>query len=133
MAASKYDFSIEQGTSFKLSLVYKDADGNVINLTNWCSRLILVTNTGATQTFTTENADYSVYKFTIDGINGKITLMIPANTTNLLNFFSAKYDLEIQSPDDLYNGGGKYTTRLLFGNIDVIKRYSRTGTGLACQ
>lgn len=133
MAASKYDFSIEQGTSFKLSLIYKDAEGNVIDLTNWCARLKWITNSGSTQTFTSENNDYSVYKFMIDGVNGKMTLMIPAHTTNLLNFFTAKYDLEIQSPDDLYNGGGKYTTRLLFGNVDIIKRYSRTDTGLECQ
>lgn len=133
MAASKYDFSIEQGSSFKLSLIYKDADGNVVDLTNWCSRLTWVTNTGTTQTFTTENVDYSVYKFTIDGVNGKITLMIPANTTNLFNFFSCKYDLEIQSPDDLYAGGGKYTIRLLYGDINIIKRHSRTDTALECQ
>lgn len=44
MAASKYDFSIEQGTSFKLSLRYKDAAGVPIDLTGWCARLIWKTN-----------------------------------------------------------------------------------------
>ena len=28
MPASKYDFSIEQGTSFKLALIYKDPNNN---------------------------------------------------------------------------------------------------------
>lgn len=133
MAASKYDFSIEQGTSFKLSLIYKDADRNIVDLTNWCARLTFVTNNNITQVFTSENIDYSVYKFSIDGPNGKITLMVPSETTNNFNFYSAKYDLEIQSPDDLYNGGGKYTIRLLFGNIDIIKRYSNTANTLECQ
>ena len=55
MAASKYDFSIEQGSSFKLSLVYKDDNNNPIDLTNWCARLIWKTNTNITQTFSTEN------------------------------------------------------------------------------
>lgn len=133
MAASKYDFPIEQGSSFKLSLVYKDSDDNVVDLTGWCSRLIWVTNTGATQVFTTENVDDTSYNFTIDGTNGKIILLIPANTTNLFNFFGAKYDLELQSPEELYAGGGKYTIRLLYGDIEIVKRYTRSGTALECQ
>lgn len=133
MAASKYDFSIEQGTSFKLSLIYKDAQGNPVDLTNWCSRLVWVTNNNVTQVFSSENLDYSVYKFSIDGPNGKLTLMIPSDTTNMFNFYTAKYDLELQSPDDLYNGGGKYSIRLLFGNVDIVKRYSHNPNNLECQ
>ena len=133
MAASKYDFPIEQGSSFNLSLVYKDADDNVVDLSNWCSRLTWITNTNITQVFTTENINDTSYQFTIDGPNGKISLLIPANTTNLFNFFSAKYDLELQSPEDLYTGGGKYTIRLLYGDIEIVKRYTRSGTALECQ
>ena len=86
MAASKYDFAIEQGTSFKLSLIYKDANGTPINLTGWCARLAWKTNTNNLQIFSSDNADHSVYKFIIDDINGKLTLMFPSNTTNLFNF-----------------------------------------------
>jgi hypothetical protein len=88
MAASKYDFAIEQGTSFKISLIYKDANGDPINLTNWCARLIWKTNTNTTFIFSSENPDHSVYKFQIDEFAGKLTLMIPANTTNSFNFNS---------------------------------------------
>jgi len=132
MAASKYDFAIEQGTSFKISLIYKDAEGNPINLTNWCARLIWKTNTNITQTFSSENPDYNVYKFEIDPSAGKLTLMIPAATTNSFSFNSAKYDLELQSPDDLYSGGGRYTTRLLFGTVTIVKRFSQSTTALEC-
>ena len=132
MAASKYDFAIEQGTSFKISLVYKDSNGNPINLTNWCARLIWKTNTNASQTFSSQNIDYSLYKFTIDGVNGKLTLMIPASVTNSYTFSMAKYDLELQSPDDLYASGGKYTIRLLFGTISFVKRFSQSSTQLVC-
>lgn len=38
MAASKYDFSIEQGTSFRLAITYKDKDKNPIDITNYCAR-----------------------------------------------------------------------------------------------
>lgn len=133
MAASKYDFAIEQGSSFKISLVYKDPNGDPINLTNWCARLIWKTNTNTTQVFTTENDDYGVYKFTIDEAAGKLTLMIPAVKTNDFTFNTAKYDLELQSPDDLYGGGGKYVIRLLYGTVTIVKRFSQSGTLLECS
>lgn len=132
MAASKYDFAIEQGTSFKLSLIYKDAGGVPVDLTGWCARLIWKTNTNNTQIFSSDNIDYSVYKFTIDDPNGKITLLLPSSTTNNFSFNTAKYDLELRSPDDLYAGGGKYSTRLLFGTINIVKRFSQAVSSLEC-
>ena len=133
MAASRYDFAIEQGTSFKISLIYKDANGIPVNLTNWCARLIWKTNTGQTYSFNTTDPTDGVYSFSIDGINGKLTLMFPAIYTNSFNFTSAKYDLELQSPDDLYAGGGKYTTRILFGTISIVKRFSQSNDALECS
>ena len=133
MAATKYDFSIEQGSSFRMSLVYKDENGSIIDLTNWCARLTWKTNTNITQSFSTENIDFSVYKFTIEPLLGKLTLLIPSSTTNSLAFNTAKYDLELQSDDDLYVGGGKYTIRLLFGTINIIKRFSQSSTLLDCS
>jgi len=133
MSATKYDFDIEQGSSFKISLIYKDSNKVVVDLTNWCARLTWRTNKAATQIFTTENTDASLYQFAIDGPNGKITLLIPAHTTNNFNFSYANYDLELQSPDEIYSGGGKYTTRILFGVINIIKRFSHGGNALDCQ
>lgn len=132
MAASKYDFAIEQGTSFRLSLIYKDANGTPINLTGWCARLVWKTNTNNTQTFSSDNIDHSVYKFTIDDLSGKLTLLLPSSTTNSFSFNTAKYDLELRSPDDLYVGGGKYSTRLLFGTINIVKRFSQASSSLEC-
>jgi hypothetical protein len=133
MAASQYDFTIEQGSSFKMSLIYKDQNGTPVNLTNWCARLTWKTNTNTIQVFSSNNTDYSVYQFNIDSIAGKLTLMLPAVTTNSFSFSSAKYDLELQSPDDLYSGGGKFTTRLLFGTINIAKRFSQSSQLLDCD
>lgn len=132
MAASKYDFTIEQGSSFKISLIYKDQNSNPINLTGWCARLIWKTNTNITQTFSSDNIDHNVYKFTINDAEGKLTLMIPSSTTNSFNFNTAKYDLELQSPDDLYAGGGKFTTRLLYGTVNILKRFSQSSQQIDC-
>ena len=133
MAAGKYDFAIEQGTSFKWSLVYKDSNQNPVNLTGWCARLIWKTNLNDTIIFNSDNINYSIYKFTIDDINGKIVLLLPANTTNGFLFNLAKYDLELQSPDDLYNGGGKYTTRIVYGTVSIVKRFSQNASNLDCN
>lgn len=133
MAASKYDFSIEQGSSFRLSIVYKDSNGSPIDLTNWCARLTWNTNTNVLQTFTTENVDYSVYKFTIEPAIGKLTLLIPASTSNGFTFNTAKYDLELQSDDDLYVGGGKSVIRILYGTILLVKRFSKSTELLDCE
>jgi hypothetical protein len=132
MSASNYDFPIEQGSSFRLSLTYKDNNGDVIDLTGYCARLTMKVGTEEYKVFSTLNNDYTEYKFTIDGPEGTINLLIPASSTNSYNFNSAKYDLELQSPQDLYNGGGKYTIRVLYGNISIIKRFSQSTTLLDC-
>jgi hypothetical protein len=132
MAASKYDFSIEQGSSFQLSVTYKDANNDPVNLTGWCVRLMLKTNVGDTIIYTTENLDYSTYKFTIEEVDGKLVFLLPASTTNDFNFNMAKYDLELSSSSDLYAGGGKYTIRLLYGTILIVKRFSQANTQLEC-
>jgi hypothetical protein len=133
MAATKYDFDIEKGSSFRISIVYKDSEGTPVDLTDWCARLVWKTNLNVVQSFSTENLDLNLYKFFIDGPNAKITLMIPAHTANSFTFKTAKYDLELQSPDDLYAGGGKFTTRILFGVINLVQRYSGTENSLDCQ
>jgi hypothetical protein len=133
MAAGKYDFAIEQGTSFRLSLIYKDQSGNPVDLTGYCARLIWKTNTNITQIFNSDNVDNSVYKFTIDDPNGKLTLLLPSATTNNFSFNTAKYDLEIQAPADLYQGGGKFTTRILYGTVTIVKRFSQSATSLECN
>ena len=131
MSAAKFDFSMDQGSSFKLAFVYKDADLNVVDLTDWCARLVWKTNKGDVSTFESGNDDQN-YKFTIDGPNGKVQLLIPSDVTNAYDFTVAQYDLELQSPDDFYTTGGKYTVRVMYGVITLVKRESKTTTALDC-
>lgn len=133
MPASQYPIYIEQGSSFRLSIIYKDSNGNIIDLSDYCARLTWKTTSGEIYSFSTTNTNYNDYKFTIDGINGQILLLIPINTTNSYNFTSAKYDLELQSPTDLYTGGGKQTLRILYGTVTLLKRYSDTNSILDCS
>lgn len=131
MAAKIHNFSIEQGSSFRLSLTYKDDNGAPIDLTGYCARLVMKTNAGDEKVFTSGTTN-SEYKFVIDAAQGVLTLLLSSNTTNGYHFSSAKYDLELQTPQDLYVGGGKYTLRILYGTINVIKRFSQNSTALEC-
>jgi hypothetical protein len=133
MAASKYDFSIDQGTSFKMVLTFKKEDGSLLPLNGWCARLVWKTNTNIVQEFSSNNLDHSIYKFVLDEALSKMTLYIPAQTTNSFNFSTAKYDLELQSSDLLYApDGGNYTTRIIYGVITINKRFSKIDTILDC-
>lgn len=132
MSAKKYDFSIEQGTSFRLAITYKDKDQQIINISDYCARLIWITDKGVSQVFTTENTDLSLYKFSVDGPTGKLMLLLPASTTNNFDFTFAQYDLELRSNIDLYSGGGKEVSRLLYGKITLIKRNSKVSTEIVC-
>lgn len=133
MPAAKYDFNIEQGTSFKLSLIYKNNDKTIKDLTDWCARLTWITNEGVTQTFSSKNIDYSLYKFSIIGSEGKLLLQMPASLTNNFTFEHAKYDLEIESPNEMYTGGGNEIIRILYGTIRILQRYSENDNLLECQ
>jgi hypothetical protein len=134
MAASKYDFSIEQGSSFKMAMIFKKDDGSLMDITGWCARLTWKTNTNITQVFNSSNVDHAIYKFELDESASKMTLYIPANTTNNFDFSSAKYDLELQSPDLLYSPeGGNYTIRVIYGVINIVKRFSKFDTVLDCN
>lgn len=131
MAAAKYDFDIEQGSSFTISFTYKDSTNTVVNISNWCARIIMTTSDNQTITYSSGTTS-SNYKMSLDGPTGKITLLLPAITTNNFTFKTAKYDLELESDDVLYSGGGNYTNRILYGVITIVKRISNNSTILDC-
>lgn len=133
MSAAQHDFNIEQGSSFSMSIIYKDANGTPVDITDWCARISWKTNTNAVSTFSSLNTDFSQYKLTLGGATGQIILQFPATTTNNFDFTNAKYDLELQSDEDLYIGGGKKTYRILYGTITIVKRFSKSTDLLECN
>ena len=132
MSAQQYNFSIEQGSSFELTITYTDNNGSPIDLTGWCGRIVVSRDDNIIDTFLTTNVDLSLYKFSMDAPNGKLFLQIPATTTNEYVYNIGKYDLELESDQDIYSGGGKDIKRLLYGDITIIKRYSETSNLLDC-
>lgn len=122
MPAADYNFEIEKGTSFYISFDYKDDQSTAINLTNWCARLRWIEDDAITTKTYVTNTTNSEYQFNIDPLIGRIILRFPAETTAGFNFATANYDLELQEPNDLYDGGGKKVFRILKGVITLITR-----------
>lgn len=120
MAATIYDFTIEQGSDFKIVFQHVDEAGNNIDLTNWCVILQWKTNTDDVYLFS-NRSNSNDYSLTTDS-SGKITLQIPARITVAYEFDSAVYDLDLQETTEQYFNSGLKTYRLVTGGISILKR-----------
>jgi hypothetical protein len=107
MAAGKYNILIEQGATFKKVIRLLDQAGTPTNLTGGTvSAFCKARVTDATPLFT----------FTIvveDVLDGTFSLNLTKAQTELLNFTTAVYDIEIDI--------GGIVTRILEGNV-VLSR-----------
>ena len=128
MAAGKYNFTIEQGTTVKLELAYKDSSGSAIDLSGYGGRMQIrpdyADNTKTSYIYLSSSlsADGSGLNFSgSNGLNpptsGTIGLFISAVSSSTLNFDSALYDIELQS--------GSVVTRLLQVTIKLSREVTR--------
>ena len=128
MAAGKYNFTIEQGTTVNLELAYKDSSGSAISLAGYNGRMQIrpdyADNTTTSYIYLSSslNADGTGLNFSgSNGINppasGTIGIYISAASSSALNFDSALYDIEIES--------GSVVTRLLQGTIKLSREVTR--------
>lgn len=114
MLAGRYDLTVEQGSTFNLTLVYKDQRGYVIDLTGYSARMQLRTSVGASTValdLTTANGRISV-----DGAAGKINLSIAAADTAGLSG-TGVYDLELVN--------GQTVQRILEGSYTISPEVTR--------
>ncbi len=116
MSAGSYDLYIEQGATLSLPIVWKDSDGNVVNITGYTARMQVRQTVPATTILlsaTTENG-----KLVIDGSNGKVTILLSAADTTAITWLTGVYDLELIS-------GSGVVTRLLEGSVSVSREVTR--------
>lgn len=135
MPAAEYNFPIEKGTAFVIAFEYRDDQQVPIDITNWCARIRWIEDQAENpiiRTFTT-NTQTSDYSFVIDPKLGKIILKIPASVTATYNFSNARYDFELQEPNDLYSGGGKKIFRILQGTVSLIARNVPGSDAFSCD
>ena len=125
MSAGRYSFTIEQGATLDFELAYKDSSNNPIDLTNYQGRMQIRPSVGSDTVYITLSSslddDGTGLNFNgSDGLNpptsGTIGIYISANSSSLLDFGEAVYDLELAS-------GSTYpvVTRLLEGQVKLSK------------
>jgi hypothetical protein len=112
MTAGIYNFTIDQGSTFYLNLIYQDSNGVPINLTGNTARMQL------RRTFTSPVADLTLTTasgaIVITGATGNILITITDELTGTLEPGFYLYDLELD------NGG--VITRLIQGQVTLAQQ-----------
>lgn len=119
MAAGKYSFIIEQGSTTDFTIVYKDSNGNPVDLQNYDAKMQIRQSYGSTPIITltnTLNGDGTGLNMT-NAISGAIGIYIASCTSSMFTFVEALYDLDIISG----SGNCPVVTRILEGKVKLSK------------
>jgi hypothetical protein len=99
MAAPVYNTTVERGSTFQLTVTYKDASGTAVNLTGWTFRMQVRQAPTSDVILTSEGGSPTI---AIDETNKATGVLIfsvtPTNTTAISpsTLTTAYYDIEIQ-------------------------------------
>jgi hypothetical protein len=122
MAAGKYSFTLEQGSTFERQLTYQDSNGVPIDLTSYSARMQIRPSPGSPTLYLTLSSSLrpdgtGLNMNGLTGMNpttsGTIGIVISAATSSLLTFDEAAYDLEIYS--------ASYASRIIEGRVKLSK------------
>ena len=127
MAAGIYNLTLEQGTTVDFQIQYKDVSGSAINLTGYGAAMQIRSNYADNNptTYITLSSSLSPDGTGLNlesGSQGYIQVFISACSSSILNFNTARYDLEIYSGSI---GGCPITTRILEGQVNLSKETTR--------
>jgi hypothetical protein len=112
MSAGQYNFIIEQGSTFQRTLIYKDENGDPVDLTPYDARMMIKAAKADTEAILSLSNE-TEGGLTLGGAAGTIAILISAEDTEDLDFDSAYYDLEIETDE--------VVTRLLEGTVTLSK------------
>ena len=123
MAAGKYTFIIEQGATTDFEVVWTDAAGSRVDLTDYTARMQIRSDYGSSGTLyanLSSTLDSDGTGLSLSGssnqnppTSGSIGIFISAASSSNFTFSEARYDLELVS--------GSYVTRLLQGKVKLSK------------
>jgi hypothetical protein len=116
MAASAYNFEIEQGADLDITFARKNPAGGVIGMTGFTARMQVrasIISPDILLDLTTENG-----RLAINEAAGEVRIILNAATTSAIQWPRGVYDMELVSP----TGG---VSRMLYGEITVSKEVTR--------
>jgi hypothetical protein len=118
MAAGRYSFTIEQGSTVNYTIVYKDSNGTPINLQDYGAKMQIRSYVGSPNVIITLssslNGDGTGLNMS-NAVSGAITIYIASCTSSQFTFNQAVYDLDIISG----SGPCPYVNRILEGNVKL--------------
>ena len=128
MAAGKYSFTIEQGTTLDFEIQYKSPNNLPIDLTGYSGKMQIKSNfadNNPTTYITLSSSlagdgtglNFSGSNGSTPPSSGSIGIYISAASSSAFTFQTARYDLEISSGDTV--------TRILEGQITLSKEVTR--------
>lgn len=112
MAAGKYNFTLEQGSTFSREITVQE-NGSAMNLTGYSSRMQM------RSTHDSSTVGLSFTATVSSAAEGKVQLSATATQTAAIEEGIYVYDLEIES-------GSGTVTRLMEGKVTVTPEVTRT-------
>lgn len=126
MAAGRYSFVVEQGSTKQFEVIYKDSTGTPVDLTGYTAKMQIRPSAGsttlyATLTSTLQPDGTGLNLHGLDGTkpysSGSIGITISAGVTTNFDFNEASYDLELTTGTIVY--------RLLEGKVKLSKEVTK--------
>ena len=133
MAAGKYSFTIEQGSTLDFEIQYKDSNNNPVDLAGYQARMQIRENISSTSTISelssSLGADGTGLNLSGSGglsankpvSSGSIGVYMSHATSSNLSFENAVYDLEIVSG----SGNAAVVSRILEGSVKLSKEVTK--------
>lgn len=132
MAAGRYSWVLEQGTTVNFEIQYKDSNGNPVDLTGYTGRMqlrdsyaqnpnsIIYLTLSSSLNSDGTGLNFSGSNGSTPPTSGSIGIYIASCTSSMLTFTTAYYDIEI------YSGSYcPYTVRLLEGQVRLSPEVTR--------
>ncbi len=116
MKPAGYDIEIIQGQTLVRAVLWKDADGEPVDLTGYSARMQIRRSKSSSDVLfelTTANG-----RIAIDGAAGKVTLTFTAEESAAFTWRRGVYDLELEAGDGVVR-------RLLEGAVEVNREVTR--------
>jgi len=129
MAAGRYNFKIEQGSTVDFTINYTDSAGVAIDLTDYEARMDIRPSAGSSTLYATLSSSLAADgtginmtppvtygNLSLPKASGSLRIYISAGSSSAFDFKSAQYDLEV------YSGSTPTTVnKILTGQINLTK------------